>query len=947
MAIHTEQEQEVQGFKKEIEESALGMMMDVLQKYQYSYPQKSAIRELVSNCLDAVRERDIALGILSGTLKEEDYFIKRDDALYKDSNFDRKYYDPRWLWASGTSYGDKELFGKKRDTIYITYIDGGETGKDKLLIEDFGVGMGGRRLERYFHMGFSSKRNTKYAIGKFGIGAKAGLAAAPFYTMTTRYNGREYSFNIYPAKILSIMPEWNLETGKRNGLHIFENGARIWYKETTMPNGTTIEIEPKKHHRQVYIDAVKSQLLYFPNIEMRVRNVHGGLDIIPHQAEILYEDELIVLSNNTQFSKPHILIDKINYGNLDFREMELEDRQGNIGIKVISEEVTVNPSREALVWDEHTRGTVVAAFNKVVNIAERIIAKELTEPDFVAWILACSQVRHSYSNGSVLERLSKVVDLSRVAIPFVGDPRLVYNSELFMGLNIRVNHLGEVREGSMVKYRINRIPCGPGSFENTKKVIIQRGNTSFKKDKYILETISPTGFISFRVPFQAEPEEKLPDGTIINPGVTLEQAKIETTGLMQEALAKFDKLKREQLVARMERISQFMIESRGVLVYEDIIVPEDYDASDEVKVEEETASEEATNARKERDKLKREAGVIPIFTMRSALSSYVNGGHKYGTKLWEYQKLEMPVADIDGWNNPEVFYGTEAKIGKDEDGRDIIEAELLHMAAAITRPTNDLVYGLDMNPYLVHTYPQTKNPERATNIAMTDAMKPYQVSPYHAARCHNFVGTPAVKLIKVAQDRRKFFLDFKPIQRFFLDIKGKTLTMSNALVRWNTARVINEQLWKLKFLANYGLFHNHYNVAYQNLMRYVESNYRSLKEHTADNRFYGLRDSSYDDLVRHCDKVTKFQLLVRDNKDNPSLIATAAQELFAPQQEITDGLAIDVQFYDSYMELLEYAAPVLTLLNEVGALTQANKPIPADLESEIRSYLAFKNVATQ
>lgn len=955
MAILTAEQHEVGGFGKEIEESAKDIMMDVLQKHQYQFPHKSAIRELTSNALDAIREKTIALGILSGTLREEDYFIRRDDPKYVDSNFDPSYYDKDWLWSGGASYNNPhrpELYGYTPTKVYITYEEGGETGKDRLIIEDFGVGMGGRRVEKYFHLGYSSKRNTIHALGKYGIGAKAGLAAAPFYTMTTRYNGREYAFNIYPYNIQSITPEWNTETGQRNSLHIFQNGAKIWYKETKLPNGTMIALESKKHHKQMYIDAVKSQLLYFDNIVLRVRNQFGGVDVIPHQATILYEDEHIILSDNTQYSKPHLLISKINYGNVDFRELELEDRQGNIGIKVAAEDVTTNPSRESLVWDETTREAIVKAFGKVVNIAEHIVSEQLKVDDFLEWVRACSQVKGRWTNDGVVGRLAKLVDLSNIEIAYGKDPTVIYNHKLFMGLNIRLNQLTEEREGSIVRYRITRTSISTVTFNNELPLVLQKTATSFKKDKYLLTDVYPNGFISFQMPFEQDHIGMLKEG----------DPKELDTPQMKAALEIYKTLKRDDLIAHMLKISAMMQASAGTVSYEDVEVPEDFDDAEEVTREDEDAqTEEGQAARKAREKLVREKGVIPIFTPRNGHSSYVHPSDngKLATKLYDWQKLELPVGDIDKWNEEEVFYATEAKIGKDADGKDIIEAELLHMAAVITRPLNRLIWA--KSDGLPGSY--NHDPEKAPYQFDVDSITPdyviaqrnavsargtiqhgiYEAAPQERERCHNFFGT-RVKLIKVAQDRRKFFADFKPIQRFFLDIKGKTLTMSNALVRWNTARVINEQLWKLRFLTNFNTFDNKAWTAYHNLDRYVRANYRELKEHSINDRFYGLRSSSYDDLITHCDKLMKFQLLVRQSKDNPALIASAAQELFAPQQEITDGLAIDTTFYDTFIDLLDYVAPIYVLLNELPVLTTEAKAIGDELEAEIRSYLAAKGV---
>ena len=79
------------GFAKEIEESALTMIFDNLQKSQYHHPIKSTVREIACNSLDAIKERDAVREILKGKAKEEDYFIRRDEAIYKDSNFNKDY----------------------------------------------------------------------------------------------------------------------------------------------------------------------------------------------------------------------------------------------------------------------------------------------------------------------------------------------------------------------------------------------------------------------------------------------------------------------------------------------------------------------------------------------------------------------------------------------------------------------------------------------------------------------------------------------------------------------------------------------------------------------------------------------------------------------------------------------------------------------------------------
>lgn len=933
MSIHTEQIEEIQGFDKEIDAGAIGLILDNLQKYQYVHPQKSAVRELASNGIDAVWEKDVALKIIRGKAKADEFFLKREDVVNRDSNFDPNYYNEQWLWDKmvGSRFSSHpELVNYQPDNVYVTYEDGNGQDKDRLVIEDFGVGLGGSRLEGYFKIGYSTKRNAKGALGKFGIGAKAGLAAAPFYTMRSRYNGREYTFNVYPHRIVSIIPSLNMETGKPNGLHMFSNGSKIYYKETKAPNGTRIEIESKRHHKQLYIDAVKSQLLYFKNVVFRIRNNQGGLVDVPIQAEILYEDEHVLLSDNTQFSKPHLLISRVNYGYVDWQELELEDVKGNIAFKVPSEEVTVNPSRESVMWDETTRTTVVSYFHKVKAAATKLIGEQLKVTDFIEWLEACAQINTRYGVDSIIGRMSQLVNLKDLEVAYAPDAEIKYGSKMFDGLKVRVNILKTVRAGTVTKNKIEREDRGfITAIADGLHLFIQYGPTSFLKDMYLIKTHYPNGFI-----------------TIIDPFVELDMY-----GKLQEVkdvvIASGD-IKEPNLgkvaVERLRRIMRYLRASEDILHYDEVVIPDNFSAKEEVE-DEKTAEE--TQAKEERIKLRREKGVIPIFTPRNRDSGYIPAGAT-DLKLYEWQKLEMPVADIDEWSEEEVFYSNEKDSG------------LLHLAAMITRPRNELAWHISSlyKQYVAAAHQDPLYSKVASmyglesgngSPTLTPALTDYGVRSHDLLYCHNFFETtgekPKVKLIKVAQDRTKFFLDFKPIQRFFLDIKNKKLTMSNALVRWNTARLIEEKLKDLRFLQNFERFNSKYCLWYRGLVNYVSTSYRNLKDHAQSDKIFNLKQDTYTNLVDHLDKVGRFQLFVRENPNEPEKIAQLAKDMFNPQQEVTDGLAIDVEFYDRMTELLDFAQPIGTLLNEVAILTDNfNSNIPEDVEAEIRGYCASKGV---
>lgn len=151
MALHTEEIVSHQGMVKDIDEGALPMLYDNLQRSQYKYPIKSTVRELVSNGIDSVNERNYALAILKGEAKEDEFYytggnkdmdesILENKGVYKDSKFDPSYYDPKFLDPTA-------------DKVNVIYQERGPLERDLLRVVDKGVGLGGKRLMGYMKLG--------------------------------------------------------------------------------------------------------------------------------------------------------------------------------------------------------------------------------------------------------------------------------------------------------------------------------------------------------------------------------------------------------------------------------------------------------------------------------------------------------------------------------------------------------------------------------------------------------------------------------------------------------------------------------------------------------------------------------------------------------------------------------------------------------------------------
>lgn len=130
------------GITRQIDSGAQKLILDTIQITQYTKPEESIVRELTSNAVDSQSEKEKAIEILNGISKVEDYFIEREGELYKDSKWNQSYYDLNYL-------------DTVNNRIKLTYNEGtgSEFWSDSFSIKDFGVGLGGSRLEGIFSIG--------------------------------------------------------------------------------------------------------------------------------------------------------------------------------------------------------------------------------------------------------------------------------------------------------------------------------------------------------------------------------------------------------------------------------------------------------------------------------------------------------------------------------------------------------------------------------------------------------------------------------------------------------------------------------------------------------------------------------------------------------------------------------------------------------------------------
>lgn len=275
---------------------------------------------------------------------------------------------------------------------------------------------------------------SKNQLGSFGLGAKSLLATGvDFYTVTSCYNGREYSFNVFKDHVVPNISKFN-DDGSINEMEVFKPGEEdeytVYYKNTTSLNKVTIETEVKRHRKMDFINSIENQLGFIPNIELLMAD---GLDNLSPpvkrtiSTKILFSTDNIVVGEADYYAVPQILLRpgkdsniKISYGTINFEELEMKKYSGNVGFVLDIGEVDVTPSRENVIWNTKTREAIKNMFIKaqetVQDLIEEKIKDEKNLPDYITLL----NTFKSKNTMTGLSELYKIVDISSISNTFRG-----------------------------------------------------------------------------------------------------------------------------------------------------------------------------------------------------------------------------------------------------------------------------------------------------------------------------------------------------------------------------------------------------------------------------------------------------------------------------------------------------------------------------------------------
>lgn len=207
--------------------------------------------------------------------------------------------------------------------------------------------------------------------------------------METIHNGKKFLIRVFDFNYHSMIGRLNAE-GKENPHVVFYEGTEdetlVYYQETEQKNGTSIIIETSPSQRNIFKKAVTHQLQYFDNIEFNIIEEDGTVNNIPTSTELLYDGKYFSIPSKSDYTKPHLILNRVNYGLINYPSMEVEERKGCLAFKINPSSVEVDRSRESLIWNEKTRNAILDFHEKVEEEAIEVFHKSLIKSNFAEWI---------------------------------------------------------------------------------------------------------------------------------------------------------------------------------------------------------------------------------------------------------------------------------------------------------------------------------------------------------------------------------------------------------------------------------------------------------------------------------------------------------------------------------------------------------------------------------
>lgn len=166
--------------------------------------------------------------------------------------------------------------------------------------------------------------------------------------------------------------------------------------------------------------------------------------------------------------------------------------------------------------------------------------------------------------------------------------------------------------------------------------------------------------------------------------------------------------------------------------------------------------------------------------------------------------------------------------------------------------------------------------------------------------------------------------------------------MDNHLIKWNTGRLIQEELSKLVFFEGYKGINLELYTIYKELYNYSKDNYNNMLGY---NDRHGFDKQIYSEWIEYLDKVLEFQRFLEEKEDlDKGIIATKAKEVFN-NKDVGEAYVADLDKIKKLELLLEYSESIRDLFNFILPLYKPDHKMTPELEEQIKEILDNKGLS--
>jgi len=564
---------------------------------------------------------------------------------------------------------------------------------------------------------------------------------------------------------------------------------------------------------------------------------------------------------------------------------------------VLQEGVDVTPSREKVIWNENTKAYIKSVIEAAADEASEIVQEELKQTDFVSWLIACKQVLTKADSGSVLGRLSNIIDQEQLKPKFGPDPRLKNESvkKLFKGMKVEV--VTKNRDYSSGDDTIERTAIENYSQLRENNIFIMgEENHSKYKDMYLIHKCDGP-IICIKPVENWEP----------SPAISPESLKAN-----------------KRAFAKRARVLELITESTHSRNYDDIEVDGEWleEYKDEIAKAKEVAQfENITPA--ERRKIEER---MVAYTFRYNNKHWHSSG---SDKRYIRDKIEPKVKDLMKTQRT-TYYGTAA-----DDDKLMVACGMIHPFAPEIRKVyldmpgwrstgeDDRVFFFDTPPVRLgngsFTIPTTETKDDGTIRHNT-----------------NFDwDTPQV--IRVSQSNVKHISmnpNVKHIDEFFLQLTPNGgYTMDENAIKWYTAD-------KMKSITSKTYLYCLKDINLDLFEKY-EAVYNAADVDVKTSQW--IKNT---DIFPMVEKIVEMHNFCKDN-DDAAAIQQKSRELFV--LDVPEAIGQDQELMDKFDELQEWCEGVHILLDNISQIQyspDSNRGYGVDLDQdlikEIKVYLDAK-----